>query len=194
MARPDFDTLDLPMDPASSGKPVMVFYDCEFTDLTSHSDLLSIGFTAAESDSELYIEVADANRALASQFVRQEVLPLFGQHNPQVLRRAGAAARIEQWLDGLRDGDRQRQINMLADSTWDWQFLLDLFIPMPGEQPWTSDFNIVGRMVQQLLGSGRQMAGFNEAMEAYHRQHKQRHHALVDARALKTAYLEASFS
>lgn len=44
MPRPDFDLLDLPPDPACSGEPVTVFYDCEFTDLTSDSKLLSVGF------------------------------------------------------------------------------------------------------------------------------------------------------
>lgn len=195
MARPDFDTLDLPPDPPFSGEPVMVFYDGEFTDLTSDSDLLSIGFVAAETDSELYIEVSDANFAIASQFVRQEVLPLFGQHHPEVLLRVDAAKRIESWLDDLRSGDRQRQIIMASDSQWDWQHFLALFpVHRVGQPSWPSEFNLVGRRVQQLLGSGRQMAGFNEAMEMYHRQHKQRHHALVDARALKAAYLEASFS
>lgn len=173
----------------------MVFYDCEFTDLASDSDLLSIGFVAAESDSELYIEVSDANFAIASHFVRQEVLPLFGQHNPEVLLRADAAKRIETWLGDLRSGDPQRQIVMVSDSQWDWQHFLDLFpVFRAGHPSWASEFNLVGRMVQQLLGSGRQMAGFNESMETYHRQHQQRHHALVDARALKTAYLEGSFS
>ena len=51
----------------------------------------------------------------------------------------------------------------------------------------------VGRLVQQMLG-GRQQQAFMAAQEAYFRRHEGRHHALVDARALKAAYLESKFS
>ncbi len=172
----------------------MVFYDSEFTAISPDADLLSIGFAAADSDAELYIEIEDANFAIASLFVRTEVLPLFGRHNPEVLTRDAAAARIEAWFDGLREGDRQRQIVLVSDSPWDWQLFIELFIPMPEQAPWTSEVNVVGRMVQHLLGSGRQQAAFAEALEIYFRQHKGRHHALVDARALKAAYWESRFS
>jgi hypothetical protein len=192
--RPDFDTLDLPPDPPSSGEPVTVFYDTEFTALSPDADLLSIGFAAADSDAELYIEIEDADLATASLFVREVVLPLFGQHKPEVLTRDAAAARIEAWLDELREGDRQRQIVMMSDSPLDWQFFRELFVPMPGQPPWPSEVNVVGRMVQHVLGSGRQQAAFAEALESYFRRHKGRHHALVDARVLKLAFLEARFS
>lgn len=172
----------------------MVFYDCEFTDLSPASRLLSIGLVVADSDAELYIEIEDVDREAGSDFVKETVLPLFGRHAPEVLTRVDAAARIEAWLDSARGGDQQRQIQMIADSSWDWCHFLGLFpAPAPSEPVWAAEFNLVGRMVQQLLGSGRQMAGLNEAMETYHGQHKQRHHALVDARALKAAYFEASF-
>jgi hypothetical protein len=105
-----------------------------------------------------------------------------------------AAARIEEWLDELRGDNRQQQIVLLSDSTWDWQFLLELFIPAPSEPPWARSFNVAGRLVQQYLDSGRQMAEFNEALEMFHREHRQQHHALVDARGLKLAYREAKFS
>lgn len=94
MPRPDFDLLDMPPDPPSSGEPVVVFYDCEFTDLTSESELLSVGFVVSDLDAELYIEIADANLGAASEFVRKEVLPLFGKFNPEILTRSNAANRI----------------------------------------------------------------------------------------------------
>jgi hypothetical protein len=194
MTRLDFDTVVLPPDPPSSGEPLTVMYDTEFTSLTSDADLMSLGFTALDMQNELYIEIEDANLAIASHFTRTEVLPLFGRHNPEVLTRDQAAIRIAEWLDGLRDGNRDRPIVMVSDSPLDWQFFLGLFIQMPGQPPWASDFNVVGRMVSSLLDSGRQQAAFTEAVELYHRQHKQRHHALVDARGLKAAYLESRFS
>lgn len=105
----------------------MVFYDCEFTDLSSASNLLSIGLVAAGSDAELYIEIADADVSVSSDFVKKAVLPLFGRHTPAILTRVAAAARIETWLDSVRDGDRQRQVQMIADSSFDWDHFLALF-------------------------------------------------------------------
>ena len=174
--------------------PLIVFYDTEFTDLGVSADLLSIGLVAADTDDELYIEIADAARAMSSEFVREVVLPLFGKHDPQILRRAGAAARIEQWLDALRERDRERPILMLSDYTGDWFHLLDLFTTMPGEFPWPRQMNLSAQLVQNHLLSGRQNCAFDEAQEDYFRRHGDRHHALVDARSLKSAWFESRFA
>ncbi len=173
----------------------MVMYDCEFTDLAPDSDLLSIGLVAADSGAELYIELLDADVRLSSDFVRAEVLPLFGRHKPEILLRDDAAARIEAWLDDLRSGDRQRQVVMVSDSQWDWRHLLELFgAPMPGQPPWAREVNVVGRLVNHMLGTGRQTNAFDQELERYHGRHGERHHALVDARALRSAYWESRFS
>ena len=192
--RPDFDTLDLPPDPPSSGESVTVMYDTEFTSLTSDADLLSIGFAALDTDTELYIEISDANVAIASHFTRTEVLPLFGQHRPEVLTRHQAAIRIAEWLDGLRENDRQRPIVMVSDSPLDWQFVLELCIPLPGEEPWARTFNVVGRLVSTLLDTGRQHHEYPSAVEAYFRSHPGRHHALVDARSMREGVRESRLS
>lgn len=188
MPRPDFDLLDMPPDPPSSGEPVVVFYDCEFTDLTSNSELLSIGFVVSDLAAELYIEIADANLETASEFVRKEVLPLFGKFNPEILTRSNAAKRIAGWLDELRQGERCRQIVVVSDSTWDWEHLDRLFGGVSGQTSWALRLNAVGRTVEQLVDLSLDMTGFSELIENYHREHNFRHHALVDARALKSAY------
>lgn len=192
MARPDFDLLDLPPDPSCAGKSVTVFYDTEFTDLKSDSDLLSIAFVADDVNAELYIEIADANLANASDFVRSEVLPLFGKFSPEVLTRNNAAVRIEAWLDGLREGNRDQQIIMVSDSSWDWQHLCELLGQLSGQASWSQAFNVIGRTVQQMIGEPGQIASINEKIDAYHRHHGLQHHALVDARALKMAYQESN--
>lgn len=192
MARPDFDLLDLPPDPPSSGDPVLVFYDCEFTDLSPNSSLLSIGLVVADGDAELYIEIADANVGASSDFVKETVLPLFGRHAPELPTRVAAAARIETWLDTVRGNDRQRQIQMIADSSWDWDHFLALFpARSPDEPVWAAEFNLVGRMVQYLLDPSGPGRTFDTAMTMYHAQHGEQHHALVDARALKTGWMAA---
>lgn len=192
MARPDFDLLDLPPDPPSTGAPVMVFYDCEFTDISSASSLLSIGLVAADSDAELYIEIADVDVSVSSDFVKKTVLPLFGRHTPEILTRVAAAVRIETWLDTLRDGDRQRQIQMIADSSFDWDHFLVLFpVRSSLESAWAAEFNLVGRVAQHLLDLTGPDRTFESALAMYHRQHGEQHHALVDARALKAGWMAA---
>lgn len=191
MARPDFDLLDLPPDPACNGESVTVFYDTEFTDLTVNSELLSIGLVADDSDAELYIEISDANREGASDFVGTKVLPLFGKFNPAMLPRSDAAKRIETWLDGLREGNRGRNVIMVSDSPWDWQHLSELFGHLSGQASWSQALNVIGRTVQ-MISSPSQNASINEKIDAYHRQHGLQHHALIDARALKTAYQEST--
>lgn len=121
MNRPDFLLLDAPPEPDSHGEPVLVFFDTEFTDLTS-SELLSIGFTASEFEAELYIEIEGAwSHPGCTDFVRQAVLPLFGRHNPETLSQEFAADRIESWFDELRDGNRRRGILLASDSGIDQQ-------------------------------------------------------------------------
>lgn len=137
---------------------------------------------------ELYIEIADANLETASEFVRKEVLPLFGKFNPEVLTRNNAATRIAARLDELRQGDPCRQIVMVSDSTWDWEHLARLFGQVPGQTSWSLRLNVVARMVEQVIDCSQQITGFSELIEKYHRQHNFRHHALVDPRALKSAY------
>lgn len=168
MVRPDFDLLDLPPDPPSSGAPVMVFYDCEFTDISSASSLLSIGLVAADSDAELYIEIADVDVSGSSDFVKEVVMPLLGRHTPEILTRVTAAARIETWLDTLRDGDRQRQIQMIADSSYDWDHFLALFpVRSPLESAWAAEFNLVGRMMLHILDLSGPGQTFSTAMAVY---------------------------
>jgi hypothetical protein len=192
MARPDFDLLDLPPDPSCTGEPITVFYDTEFTDLKSDSDLLSIAFVAGDVNAELYIEIADANRANVSDFVHTEVLPLFGRFNPEVLTRNNAAVRIETWLDRLREGNRNRQVIMMSDSSWDWQHLCGLLGQLSGQASWSQALNVIGRTAQQIISEPSLMVSINEKIEAYHREHRLRHHALVDARALKAACQESN--
>lgn len=178
----------------SSGDPVTVLYDSEWTDIAPDADLLSIGFVALDNDTELYIELSDAEVHRSSDFVKQVVLPLFGKHNPELMTRDQAAMRIAEWLDGLREGDRDRFIVLVSDSPRDWTHFLELFPARnPMQQSWASEFNAVGRLVSSMLDSGRQHQAFAEGQEAYFKNNEGRHHALVDARALRNAFVEARY-
>lgn len=163
---------------------ILVFCDTEFSSLES-PELISLGLVASETDAELYIEAAGARELAVSDFVRAEVFPLLGRHNPTVLDYDDIAGAIEVWCDELRGSDRSISIVLVCDSPLDWALVSELRIPMPGEVPWTRVANIVGRLVGRALASGHR--AFNKALEAA-RNTPERHHALVDARALKVAW------
>lgn len=181
---------------------MLIFYDCEFTDPLPGAGLISIALVAEDDDCEpLYLELNEGwGCTECSTFVLTNVLPLLGRHNPLLLSRAAAAARIEAWLDGLRGGDRTVQLALLSDSDMDWQQLLGLFPVEPGEKPWPAAFNATGRVVlHELLGGKGEPRVFNEAMEEYFqrsapamvRRGGERHHALIDALAIKHAWRAA---
>lgn len=179
----------------SNEDPVIVFIDTEFTDIAPGAELLSIGFVAFDTDDELYIELSDADRSGASDFVIEVVFPLFGLHNPEVLTREQAGERINNWFDYLRDSNRDRPIICVSDSAFDWEYLLELYPPMNYGDSWARERNIVGRLLHNMLMSGRQGEAFYEAVEDYFRKHgAEQHHALVDARSLKCGYIDATFT
>lgn len=188
MTRPSLEELDEPPEPDGS-EELLVFFDTEFTSMEC-PQLLSIGMVA-ESGEELYIEIACAKENVISDFVRHQVLPLLGLNNPLVLEYDTVVAHLEVWFDKLREGDRDIGIVLITDYPVDWMLIAELRIPMPEELLWTRVANIGGRMVQHLMTSGEQMGAYFKAVEEFHRAHKQRHHALVDARAMKYAYAKA---
>jgi hypothetical protein len=185
-----FDLLERP----SCDTPVMVFYDTEFTNFSRNADLLSIGLVAAEGSAELYIEIKDANLDASSDFVKAIVLPQFGKHHPKVLRRVEAASRITEWLDTLRNGDPQRQLQMVSDSIWDWQLLSGLYVEGSGNATWPALFNAKCRLILSVLAPGPQSETFAETIEQFYCQRGEQHHALVDARALREAWRMAGGS
>ena len=143
--------------------------------------MIALGLVAGETDDALYIELANACDLVVSDFVRSEVFPLLGRHNPIVLDYEDIAGAIETWCDDLRGGDRSVGIVVVCDSPLDWSLITELRVPMPGEVPWTRQANIVGRLVGQAMASGHRE--FNQALEAA-RNSPGRHHALIDAIAV----------
>lgn len=188
MSRPSFDALDALPEPDGS-EELLVFFDTEFTSMEC-PQLLSIGMVA-ESGEELYIEIACAKENVISDFVRHQVLPLLGLNNPLVLEYDTVVAHLEVWFDKLRGGDRDIGIVLITDYPVDWMLVLELRMPNPGEPSWTRAINVGGRMVSHMVASDRQMAAYFEGIERFHQTTKQRHHALVDARAMKYAYAKA---
>ncbi len=189
----DPNLLDLPLGRHPVGHPpILIFCDTEFTDLANDAGLLSVGLVAADTADELYIEIADAKFRACSDFVKTEVMPLFGRHNPEILTREQAAVRIESWLDRQRGGNRQYQIHLIADSLWDWRLLTKLYVTPSGQPYWSDTCNVVCRLLLSVLPTPKfDQNGcdlFIATMESYLRASGEQHHALVDARAMKPAW------
>lgn len=184
MTRPPFDELDAPPEP-SRPQELFVFFDTEFSTM-ENPQLLSLGLVSEHGD-EIYVEVVGAMDMVVSPFVKGEVFPLLGKHDPVVLAYDDIATHLEDWFDVLRGGDRNIGIVLVTDYPTDWQLVAELRVPMPAEPTWTRAANIGGRMVQNMMTSGRQVGEYFDAIEEFHRIHKQQHHALVDARAMKFA-------
>jgi inhibitor of KinA sporulation pathway (predicted exonuclease) len=163
-----------------------IFFDTEFTDLGFGADLISIAFISGTN--ELYIVISDVDLSEASDFVRENVLPLLDKHSPEHLKRDQAAFRIQEWINALRSNDMTREMVLCCDSNWDWQMLLELYPFMPGQPTWASAQHVVCRLAQNELAATSRDGSFFEALEHSLGQNPERHHALVDARALSLVF------
>jgi hypothetical protein len=160
---------------------MIVYLDTEFSDFFD-SELLSLGLVTGDGR-ELYIERADAAEINTSDFVKAEVLPLFGRESPVVLPYEEIGDRVIAWFDELRGGDRSVAIEVISDSELDHRLLIDL-LPSPA---WFRSVNVIDKLVQNLL-SGRQWDRYVKEAEAWHLRVGVEHHALVDARIMARAF------
>ena len=155
-----------------------VFFDTEFTGLTSDPRLLSIG-CAADNGATLYLEFTDGWQEFAcSAWVRQHILPTLGQG--EQLTRSAAGQRIFDWLQAL-----DAPVTLLADSDYDTVLLAELL-----QQCGLTDDSF---RIEQIAFTSKSQALELEAA-------KQRclvshglapHHALSDAAALRAAWQQA---
>ncbi|MFM0114965.1 hypothetical protein [Paraburkholderia nemoris] len=146
-----------------------VFVDTEFTDFIE-CDLVSIGLVA-DDRREFYGERSDYDRASCNEFVRAAVLSQLGQYPGRVFTREALRTALVAWLDQFAD---EAERTLCFDYFGDWELLCDLLDGPPAG--WQAHH------VGQLLDPGRQ--------EAYYREHRGRHHALVDARAKRHAMMD----
>jgi len=143
-----------------------LFVDTEFTDFID-CDLVSIALVA-DDGREFYGERSDYDLASCNEFVRAAVLSQLGQYPDCVFTREALRAALVAWLEQFAD---ESERVLCFDYAGDWELLCDLLDGPPAG--WQAC------QVGQLLDAGRQ--------EDYYRDHRGRHHALVDARANRYA-------
>jgi len=152
-----------------------IFFDTEFTGLSSEPRLLSVGLVA-ESGEELYVVFTNGwTEANCSYWVINNILPLFG--NGERLTRRDAVERIIDWLSSF-----EIQPTLLGETTWDTLLLSELM----------DEYNVTADRfrVEVLEYSGKDQANFFEAEKrAYFESYQLTpHHALADAYAFRAAW------
>ena len=152
-----------------------IFFDTEFSGLTSDPRLLSIGLIS-DSGETLYIEFTNGwTEADCSFWVREHVLPMLG--NGERLTRREAGARIKGWLAAFK-----LQPTLLGETDWDTTLLADLM----KECAISSD---LFRMETLAYPRKAQANAFAAEKQRYFDSHKViPHHALTDAYAFREAW------
>lgn len=152
-----------------------IFFDTEFTGLTSDPRLMSIGMVS-EHGQELYIELTDGwTDAMCSPWVQRNVMPVFGKG--EQLSRREAGERIAAWL-ALQGADAC----VLGDSDYDTTLLAQLI-----------DESGVDRShyrIELLAFNSKAQAKLFEAKKRqyFESQPGNQHHALHDAHAFRAAW------
>ncbi len=166
--------------------PVRAFVDTEFSDFKNPS-LISIGMVAAETEDSLYIVLDSCDPSAFSYFVLETVLPLLDLHEPEVLSRDQAARRILEFLDRLRDDNRDIPILLTSDSEVDIRLISALI----GEEEGITLAvrNITGCIAQNEIPAQEVDLFFIHQESFFQGEYEaERHHALVDAKSLKYAW------
>lgn len=140
-----------------------VFFDTEFTQLSSDANLISIGLVAMDGR-HFYAELTgNWCESECSEFVQKEVIPLL--EGLQVMTFPQLRSTLKVWIESLGD-----DINLVTDAPdLDWRWILDIF-PDPESWPHNLSAEAVRSWVDEIATQKEQR------YRAY-----RRHHALDDA-------------
>lgn len=153
---------------------MLLFLDTEYTGFgTSDPKLISLALVAEDGRREFYVELNDTWQLTdCTHFVRNKVLPLLGgpQHTSMEAR-----TKLHAWLN-----DAPRSVQAACDSTTDFSFLMTLLGPLDAPNLATSYFDL-----RPLIDS----TAYDSTVAASYQVDPRQHHALVDARAYRLAWL-----
>ncbi|HLO65325.1 MAG TPA: hypothetical protein VK165_20370 [Azonexus sp.] len=158
----------------------LLFFDCEFTDLSDSASLISAGFIS-QSGEDFYAELSDYSKESCNDFVKATVLPLLSL---PPISTADFLWSLTDWLSNLGD-----EFLFVSDSDWDQKILSKTFASV-GK---SITGNWYFRKTPDNFTNGQQRCLFNDEMAAFFLRNpgQKLHHALTDARAIRTAYLRA---
>ena len=161
-----------------------LFLDTEFTQFRD-GQLLSLGLVSDDGH-ELYVEVADPVRLTrASEFCRQSVISQFGLvPGSDVRDDAAVGARLADWLSAF-----EHPVAIAYDYKLDWRFFESALRAAGQWDALGSKLraeDVAGVAAPGTPGERVQNAVFDSSTAPG------RHHELVDARALRAAWIAGS--
>jgi hypothetical protein len=180
---------------------MVVFIDCEFTDLV-HPELLSLGMVTLDGrehyvELDLATDIGKARRKASSDFVKYDgVLDMWGLVPGAACTEWEMGRRTGEWLLSLAGESRNSspgsleslgRIEVAFDYSTDYE-LMEYVIRDSGL--WDRVREVVVPMnVGALTGSPEGEDAAEACFREQHRRHLARHHALADACALRAAYI-----
>ena len=159
-----------------------VWLDCEFTSL-DEPELLSVGLVA-EDGRECYVELLDAElQRRSSEFVHEMVLPHFGRlPDARVANYQALSDQVAAFLLGINE-----PVELLYDCVFDRELVQHSLVRSPHWRDLES--RIAWRNLAVETGSDAAKDAMEAVFNAAESIGLGRHHALVDARALRLAHL-----
>jgi hypothetical protein len=168
-----------------------VFVDTEFTDF-KNMQMISLGLVSEDGKHEFYVEITDYDLNARSQFVNDVVVPLLDLPKYGMLY-SEAATKLKDWVDSLPT----QQVIFVVDYGGDWNLLgAMLFSNMPQK-------SVIAHILHSAFLNALNERGFigeaharafrtlHASMEDYYLIDNRQHHALVDAKANRTAWVKA---
>lgn len=158
----------------------LLFFDCEFTDLSDSASLISAGFIT-QSGEKFYAELSDYKEDSCNDFVKTTVLPLLSL---PPISTTDFLSSLTDWLSNFGEA-----FLFIADSDWDQKILSKTFASIGKAIPDNWRF----QKTPDNFTNGTQRSLFNDEMAAFFLRYPDQkpHHALTDARAIRNAYLRA---
>ena len=107
-----------------------IFLDTEFTDFPeSECDLISIGLVD-ENGRDFYAELTDYRQEACTDFVKEIVIPLLGQHKNTVKgNRYQVAKELAEWLDLYKNDE----CVICFDYNTDWYLMRNMLQMLPDD-------------------------------------------------------------
>lgn len=179
---------------------MILFLDTEFTNLVSYdAKLLSIALVDANSKNEFYAEVTDLNHIEESSFfVRENVLPQFNKIPSCPFGYIEIGKRIGSFLLNFADIHHDevssgKYIEICFDFDFDWLLLVDAVKNADLDQKlWKQiEFLITPLNINSTVALVDEVVEIASFKNSKNKDGLLRHHALADARALRSSYFAA---
>jgi hypothetical protein len=170
---------------------MILFLDTEFTDFNNR-DLISIAAVSEDGAHEFYAEITDYLKPWQTEFVRTTVVPLLDNATHGLPYKQAAAAFVD-WLNELPES-----ITIVIDYHGDMMLTLGMFAakrPNRDREPAWVFFNpALTDRLEEVGVSAEQSWDALDNVDKYVREYfetdPRQHHALVDARGARYAWVK----